>query len=178
MSPWPRICLASSRNRYQASAKLLHRHHKNCKEHVRLTIALQWWWILLQPQHLLHDGCWTLCASRELLMGTLSGVSKCCVTTRVETCSYGVSQRTGGERQSALAGYKFPCSHTSSPSADAECKRWSSSCQLPSSCSSRSAPRAQGHVNIPLSSLCPMEATGASGGIGNIAAMAMPMDLR
>lgn len=103
---------------------------------------------------------WALQAGQQALHHCLGG----------NYCSCAVCQQIDGERQAAWAGYKCPRPCTGSPSAGAECKTWSSSCQLPSSCSSHSAPCAQGRMNIPLSSLCPMEATRASGIFRNFAA--------
>lgn len=166
-TPWPSICITRSRTGIKPlpwTQQGAHRSFYSPSVMVDTPVATATVarWLL----NSLGSFSWALQAGQQVLHHCLGG----------NYCSCAVCQQIDGERQAAWAGYKCPHSCTGSPSAGAECKTWSSSCQLPSSSSSHSAPCAQGRMNIPPSSLCPMEATRASGGFRNFAAMAMPMD--
>lgn len=66
----------------QEQKSILSFYHEHSKEHVGVPTALQWWWIHLWPQYLLHVSCSTPRGSPH---GHGEQVSKCCVTAWVET---------------------------------------------------------------------------------------------
>lgn len=164
----PSICITRSRTDIKPLPWTPQGAHRSCYSSLVMVDT---------PVATASAACWLLNSQGNFSWPLQAGQQVLCHCLGGNYCSYVVCQQTGGERQAAWAGYKCPCPYTSPPSAGAECKRWSSSCQLLSSCSSPSAAWVQEHVNTPLSSLCPMEATGASGGFGNFAATAMLMDL-
>lgn len=93
--------------------------HEHSKEDIVLPTALQWWWIHLQ--HLLHVGCESPGGAP---CGLCERVSEHCVSAWVEIIVPVVFVNgLVGKGKAALAGYKFPCPCTSSPSAAAEYKR-------------------------------------------------------
>lgn len=113
----------------------------------------------------------------ELLLGTVSGSASALSLPGWKLLFLWCLLMDCRKRQAALAGYKFLCLCSGSPSADAECKKWSSSCQLPSSCSFLH-PKHRGTW----AHLCPHCAQwrplGQTGGVSNFATMFMPTELK